>query len=76
MFNIIAMALLPLYATPLGLFLLVVGSGVGLGFRIYGAKAERDQWKNFYEKTEAEKRRIMTYLGKQDTYVCMYNGVP
>ena len=67
------MALLPLYATPLGLGMLAIGSTIGLAFRIAGAKAENDQWKNFYEKTEEEKKRVMSYLGIQDkpTYTCI-----
>ena len=53
--------------------MLFVGSTIGLVFRVLGAKAERDQWKNFYEKTEAEKRRAMIYLGIQDIH--MYTSI-
>ena len=60
--NIISVALLPLYATPVGIALLGIFSTVGLTMRILAQKAENQQWEAFYRRTENEKRQVMSNL--------------
>ena len=43
--------------------MLGIGSTIGAVFRVLAAKAERDQWKDFYHKTEDEKQRVLKHLG-------------
>ena len=61
--NYISVAMLPLYANPIGLAILGIVSTAGSTMRILAAKNENRQWKDFYDETEREKEDILNHLG-------------